>query len=89
MGPNDESRSYPITLLIQVGNKCDLEDERQVSVEEGQRFAEEHNLLFLETSAKTAVNIEEVREIDFKAQNLVCISSEDLTAKSHLEFRPL
>lgn len=30
-----------------------------MSVEEGQRFAEQHNLLFLETSAKTAVNVEE------------------------------
>lgn len=30
-----------------------------MSTEEGQQFAEQHNLLFLETSAKTAVNVEE------------------------------
>ena len=42
-----------------IGNKSDLEHRRQVTVEEGQAFAEEHNLIFLETSAKTAANVEE------------------------------
>ena len=32
----------------------------QVSTEEGQEFANEHGLIFLETSAKTAVNVDEV-----------------------------
>ena len=43
-----------------IGNKCDLEHRRQVSPEEGKKFAEEHGLMFLETSAKTAHNVEEV-----------------------------
>ena len=43
-----------------IGNKCDLESKRQVSKEEGAAFAKEHNLLFLETSAKTAENVEQV-----------------------------
>jgi len=41
-----------------IGNKSDLENKRQVSTEEGAAFAKAHNLLFLETSAKTAANVE-------------------------------
>ena len=44
---------------ILIGNKKDLEDQRQVKFEDGKRLAEEHNLLFLETSAKTAENVQE------------------------------
>lgn len=36
--------------------------QRAVSYEEGERFAREHGLIFLETSAKTAHNVEEVRQ---------------------------
>ena len=32
-----------------------------MSSEEGQQFAQEHGLVFLETSAKTAANVEDVR----------------------------
>ncbi|CAG9328867.1 unnamed protein product [Blepharisma stoltei] len=45
-------------LITLVGNKTDLESRRTVSFEEGQRFARENNLMFLETSAKTANNVE-------------------------------
>ena len=44
-------------LLILAGNKADLNEKRQVSVEEGQEFANRLNLLFFETSAKTGSNI--------------------------------
>lgn len=42
-----------------IGNKSDCEDRRQVSTEEGERFARENSLIFLETSAKTAHNVED------------------------------
>ena len=45
-------------VIILIGNKCDL-DKRQVSKEEGERFAKENGLIFMETSAKTAENVEE------------------------------
>ena len=47
--------------IILVGNKSDLEHRRAVTFEEGSAFAKEHGLIFLETSAKTAANVEEVR----------------------------
>ena len=42
-----------------IGNKSDDVQKRQVSYEEGQAFAQENGLEFLETSAKTADNVEE------------------------------
>lgn len=38
----------------------DLESRREVKKEEGEAFAREHGLIFMETSAKTASNVEEV-----------------------------
>lgn len=38
-----------------------LRSSRTVTTEEGAKFAEENGLIFLETSAKTAANVEEVR----------------------------
>ena len=36
-----------------------MQHKREVSTEEGERFANEHGLVFLETSAKTAHNVED------------------------------
>lgn len=47
-----------MTIML-IGNKGDLDARRQVSTEEGERFAKEHDLIFMETSAKTAYNVEE------------------------------
>lgn len=46
-------------VVMLIGNKVDLEARRVVSTEEGHKFAQEHGLIFLETSAKTAHNVEE------------------------------
>ena len=50
----------PDMTIMLIGNKCDLDARRQVSQEEGDRFAKENGLIFMETSAKTAFNVEEV-----------------------------
>merc|ERR1712108_49227 len=51
------SNSNMVIMLI--GNKSDLEARRDVKREEGEAFAREHGLVFMETSAKTAANVEE------------------------------
>ena len=40
-----------------VGNKTDLVDRRQVSIEEGDAKAREFGVMFIETSAKAGFNI--------------------------------
>ncbi|CAI0446035.1 unnamed protein product, partial [Linum tenue] len=44
-------------IIVLVGNKTDLVDKRQVSVEEGEAKARELNVMFIETSAKAGFNI--------------------------------
>ena len=45
-------------MFILVGNKCDKSYEREVSREEGAAVARDFGCMFLETSAKTAQNVE-------------------------------
>lgn len=49
----------PDIMVMLIGNKADLDSRRQVSTEEGERFAKENGLIFMETSAKTAFNVEQ------------------------------
>merc|ERR1711976_450275 len=44
-------------IIMLVGNKIDLNDARKVSAEEGKKKANELNLSFVETSAKTGINV--------------------------------
>eukprot|EP01098_Paradermamoeba_levis_P005912 TRINITY_DN2460_c0_g3_i2.p1 TRINITY_DN2460_c0_g3~~TRINITY_DN2460_c0_g3_i2.p1 ORF type:complete len:307 (-),score=86.71 TRINITY_DN2460_c0_g3_i2:145-1065(-) len=52
--------SNPNMTIMLIGNKSDMEEKRAVSIEEGEQFARENGLIFLETSAKTDTNVEEV-----------------------------
>eukprot|EP00475_Leptophrys_vorax_P005528 TRINITY_DN13338_c0_g3_i2.p1 TRINITY_DN13338_c0_g3~~TRINITY_DN13338_c0_g3_i2.p1 ORF type:complete len:201 (+),score=17.20 TRINITY_DN13338_c0_g3_i2:273-875(+) len=47
-------------IIALAANKTDLEAQRKVSEEEGKAYAEENRLFFLETSAKTATNVNEL-----------------------------
>lgn len=53
-----KSHAQPTMVILLIGNKSDLEHRRAVSTEEGKAFANANGLLFLETSAKTAYNVE-------------------------------
>ena len=49
-----------------IGNKCDLEDGRVISRDEGQAFANElgkGTMGYQETSAKSNINVTEVRDM--------------------------
>eukprot|EP01122_Echinamoeba_exundans_P006395 TRINITY_DN1788_c1_g1_i1.p1 TRINITY_DN1788_c1_g1~~TRINITY_DN1788_c1_g1_i1.p1 ORF type:complete len:210 (-),score=60.08 TRINITY_DN1788_c1_g1_i1:126-755(-) len=72
----EDCRKYssPNIVIILVGNKIDLEANRQVTREEGETFAQKNGLYFIETSAKTAENVDEAfiktaKEIYQKAEN--------------------
>ena len=43
---------------ILIGNKCDWEDKRVVSTEQGQQLANELGIPFMEVSAKSNINVE-------------------------------
>ena len=53
------SNTNPHTVMILVSNKSDLDENREVSFEEAQKFADENDLLFLECSAKSGDNVEQ------------------------------
>ena len=56
-----KNQSNPNVRVFLVGNKSDLEQERQVSKEEAEKFKEEKKLdVFMETSAKTGENARNV-----------------------------
>ena len=42
---------------ILVGNKCDMESERKVTIEQGKDFATQYGMQFFETSAKESTNV--------------------------------
>lgn len=49
----------PSTVIFLIGNKRDVEDQRDVTYEEAKDFAEENGLMFVEASAKTGEKVEE------------------------------
>jgi len=50
----------PEIVVVLVGNKCDLQEDREVTFLEASRFSQENGLTFLETSALTGEGVEEV-----------------------------
>ena len=47
-------------LIAFVGNKTDLEEQREVPTQEAKKYAAENNLIFQETSAKANMNVMEL-----------------------------
>ncbi|GFZ09593.1 ras-related small GTP-binding family protein [Actinidia rufa] len=72
LGPNDsftrakkwvqelQNQGNANMVMALAGNKADLEDKRKVTAEEARVYAEENGLFFMETSAKTAANVNDM-----------------------------
>lgn len=54
----EEHASKDVEKMV-LGNKCDMNDRRQVSKERGEQLAIEHGIKFMETSAKASVNVDD------------------------------
>jgi len=55
-----QRQGNPNIVIALAGNKVDLASKRAVEIEEAQPYAEENGILFMETSAKTAANVNEL-----------------------------
>ncbi|XP_071148837.1 ras-related protein Rab-5B-like isoform X1 [Mytilus edulis] len=53
-------QTSPNIVIALAGNKSDLANKRMVEFDKAQAYAEENGLLFMETSAKTAMNVNEI-----------------------------
>ena len=53
-------------IFAVVGNKTDLNDKREVSAEEGKKFADKNGFIFKEVSAKTGDGIEKLFDVILK-----------------------
>jgi Ras-related protein Rab-2A len=63
----------PNMTIMLIGNKSDLEHRRAVSTKEGEIFAQENGLIFLETSAKSAANVETVKYLSFFFRSFILV----------------
>ena len=55
-----QRQASPSIVIALSGNKADLAGKRTVETEEAQAYADENGLLFMETSAKTAMNVNDI-----------------------------
>jgi Ras-related protein Rab-5C len=56
-------KNQPDCVIILVGNKFDLNETRTIDVDEVKEYAREHNLIHIESSAKTGHNVAEIFNI--------------------------
>lgn len=54
-----KNKSDDVYSVIIVGNKCDLEDKRKVTKEEGESYAKSKGVDFMEVSALKTINVKE------------------------------
>lgn len=91
----DEARinGNPNITVIVVGNKIDLHTQREISIEEGKKWAADNGLLFIETSAKNNQGVNEA--FLFSCQDVlerigsglidVQASTSGITVKNHIK----
>ncbi|CAH2050879.1 unnamed protein product, partial [Thlaspi arvense] len=58
-----QKNGSPGLVMALVGNKADLQEQREVPIQDGMDCAEKNGMFFIETSAKTADNISQLFEV--------------------------
>uniref|UniRef100_A0A8C6Q3E8 small monomeric GTPase n=1 Tax=Nothobranchius furzeri TaxID=105023 RepID=A0A8C6Q3E8_NOTFU len=61
----EEHASSDVEKMV-LGNKCDINDKRQVSKERGEKLGLEYGIKFMETSAKSNINVENFYKLIIK-----------------------
>ncbi|CAN7983408.1 unnamed protein product [Ixodes hexagonus] len=84
----DEHAAADVEKMI-LGNKCDMNDLRQVSKERGEKLAVEHGIKFMETSAVSSINVEDAfytlaRDIKEKMERKVAAQAQPKPSGAHL-----
>uniref|UniRef100_A0A914XNS6 Ras-related protein Rab-8A n=1 Tax=Plectus sambesii TaxID=2011161 RepID=A0A914XNS6_9BILA len=88
----EEHASSDVERMV-LGNKCDVEDRRQVSRERGEQMAIEYGTKFMETSAKANINVEDAfftlaRDIKSKTErNLQANTTQNAASGKRLSFQ--
>lgn len=54
-----QSLATPNAVILLVGNKADCNEDRQITAQEAEDYAQRHGLEYLETSAKEGTNVNE------------------------------
>ena len=77
------------TVIVMLGNKCDMAERRGVTKEEGETFATEKGIKFIEMSAKNDDNVEEaftilVRDMILRRELKSC---EQMVTKSEVSSK--
>ncbi len=52
-----QRRGDPNVVIALAGNKADMEAKRKVQTEEAQLYADENQIIYMETSAKSSQNV--------------------------------
>ncbi len=80
-----EKNTNKNVIKLLIGNKCDLDEKRVISFDKGKDFAEQYNMKYIETSAKTDLNVTEAfgligKELmDASADNEITVKPKNIT----------
>ena len=86
--------SDPDIVVMLVGNKVDLKHLRAVNTEDAQEFADQSNMLFIETSALDSTNVEEAFNVTIKKVHEIQLSKikaqvpHKTNANENVELKP-
>jgi GTPase SAR1 family protein len=85
------SVAKPEVVLILLGNKCDLEEKRQVSSDDAREFAQRHGMQYFDVSAKSGMNVTEAiaKCVELIERNIEISEAQKTQEKLDLEAKPV